>query len=280
MNRLYVSDLDHTLLDREARLSGATRLGLLKLLDAGVRFTVASARSVASIREVLDGVPVSLPVIEFNGAFVTDLATGAHLVTHAFEGETARGILGLCRASGMEPHLSSFDGERDRCYVPPVRNAGAAFYLRGRLAAGDPRMSQVDDVACALDDEIVCFTVIDAEERLAPLEADLTARFGPAIRTSLAEDVYCRGWCWLMVHPAAADKGRATRWLRQHEGLDGVDLVVFGDQHWDLPLFDVAHHAVAVANAEDEVRARADEVIGPHHEDAVIRWLLSATLGE
>ena len=65
---LYVSDLDGTLLDRNARLSDITRYGLTRLLDAGLTFTVATARHVSSVRQILEGLPLQLPVISSNGA--------------------------------------------------------------------------------------------------------------------------------------------------------------------------------------------------------------------
>lgn len=46
---LYISDLDGTLLDRETTLSRYSRDTLNALMDQGLLFTVASARSVASI---------------------------------------------------------------------------------------------------------------------------------------------------------------------------------------------------------------------------------------
>ena len=44
---LYVSDVDHTLLDNAGTLSGYSRATLNRLLAQGLRFTVASARCCA-----------------------------------------------------------------------------------------------------------------------------------------------------------------------------------------------------------------------------------------
>ena len=60
--RLYISDLDGTLLADNAALSEASHRGLLRILQAGVPFTVASARSIVSIRHTLGELPLTLPV--------------------------------------------------------------------------------------------------------------------------------------------------------------------------------------------------------------------------
>ena len=73
---LYISDLDGTLLQGDATLSPYSRQLLNSLLQEGLPFTVASARSIVSMQPILKDVALSLPVIEFNGAFISDLATG------------------------------------------------------------------------------------------------------------------------------------------------------------------------------------------------------------
>jgi HAD superfamily hydrolase (TIGR01484 family) len=78
--KLYVSDLDGTLLRNNATLSEFSKRTLRDLIKQGVHFTVASARSLVSIRNFLDGVPLHLPVIAFNGAFISDLETGKHRI--------------------------------------------------------------------------------------------------------------------------------------------------------------------------------------------------------
>ena len=79
MTRVYVTDLDGTLLDPSARLSPATRDGLLRLLDAGVHVTIATARSLASMQEILRGIPLELPVVEMCGAALTRFPDGERL---------------------------------------------------------------------------------------------------------------------------------------------------------------------------------------------------------
>lgn len=49
-------------------------------------------------------------------------------------------------------------------------------------------------------------------------------------------------------------------------------VTVFGDELNDLGMFK-EYYGIAVENARPEILAQAREVIGPHHEDAVARWL-------
>ena len=76
---LYISDLDGTLLHSDVTLSTHALTTRQQLLRDGAPITFASARSIGSMGPILQGLEVTLPVIEFNGAFLSDLHTGEHL---------------------------------------------------------------------------------------------------------------------------------------------------------------------------------------------------------
>ena len=117
---LYVSDVDHTLLGSDGTLSRYSRDTLNSLLAAGMQFTVASARSCASLRHLLAGLHLTLPVVDFNGSFVSDLATGRHHVVHAVPPALLGDLWSLVKRSGHMPFVSTWDGRADRLYYDTV----------------------------------------------------------------------------------------------------------------------------------------------------------------
>jgi len=123
MATLYVSDLDGTLIRDDLTLSAEARRDLRALLDEGTLITVASARSVTSIRAILGtspsrsrsssstGLPLRVPDGEARGR---ERYPGAH---------RPRGLL-RARGRGCEPYISSFDGTRDLVYYRRIANEG------------------------------------------------------------------------------------------------------------------------------------------------------------
>ena len=87
MSQIYISDLDGTLLQNDGTISKYTREKLKILIKNDVKFTVASARSVISIQKILVDIPIKLPIIEFNGAFISNLKTGDHLIINEINKE-------------------------------------------------------------------------------------------------------------------------------------------------------------------------------------------------
>ena len=68
-----------------------------------------------------------------------------------------------------------------------------------------------------------------------------------------------------------ASKAAALKSLVAETGAERV--VVFGDSANDLSMREVADLFIAPANADEKVKAVADEVIGTNDDDSVARWI-------
>lgn len=272
----YVSDLDGTLAAPDATLSAFSRRELSRMLGCGLPFTVASARSVLSMRGILGDLPLSLPVVCFNGGFVSELHSGLHQQVFSIPTKLATAVWELVRSRGLVPIVSTTDGVReDRVYIAQAANEGVHLYADERKRAGDPRLRLGGAVDRGLDERVTCLTLIDRRAVLEPLAQAIEAEWGDALAPHLFDDIYMVDWTWLTVHAGEASKDRAVLSVMKKYGMQDHRLVAFGDQENDLPLLRAADHAVVVANAAPSVLAMADEVIGANSEDAVVRWLMA-----
>lgn len=270
---LYVSDLDGTLLDAGGKLSETSRALLSGMLINGLQFTVASARSVWSIGQMLEGLLITAPVIELNGAFVSDVSTGRHLVINSLSDAVKHAVYLEIQAAGFLPFISTFDGERDNLYHSSILNDGMQWYLDDRTAIRDPRLRPPRSLDTILDEQVICFTIIDREEKLKPLEERLRRLYGDLVNLHLYRHLYSSGWHWLTVHDARACKSRALKALLDMLGLQSSDLTVFGDDVNDIAMFEQAGRAVAVSNAIEPVKERAHLLIGSNCEDSVAKFI-------
>lgn len=279
MAALYVTDLDGTLIRDDLSLSPWARGELIRLLEKGVALTVATARSIWSLSAILGDIPFRLPVVEFNGAFLTDYRSKRHVLINAIDAGVAANLYSAIIRTGMHPFLSAYDGVRDYLYYREFANEGEQAYYRERVALKDDRLHQVDDLSIGLRRQLVCFTLIDREERLRELARSLDDQFDGRLQLTIYAYRYFPGWHFLSIHDATATKERGIRALQARHGLEDARLVVFGDDVNDIGMFRIASHAVAVANARDEVKALAHEMIGTNQEDSVVRWLSSIKAG-
>ena len=84
---LYVTDLDGTLLNRQDSINPFSIQTINDLVDRGMIFTYATARSLVSASKVTVGLSTNIPIIAYNGAFIIHPATGDILSKEDFNEE-------------------------------------------------------------------------------------------------------------------------------------------------------------------------------------------------
>ena len=246
---------------------------LSTLLKNGLPFTVATARSVVSTKQILGPLPLQLPIVEFNGAYVTDYQTGKHLIAHDFPTDIKEALLSFLLKHNCPPFISGFDGQKDCLYYDQIVNEAMAYYRDERTQAGDKRLQKISDVKDGLSDQIVCFTVLQKNPVKTDIQSLLHKAFGNHIITYRFDSDISEPYYWLAIHPPEATKANGILSLIDLQGLSSKQLTVFGDNLNDLPMFKIADRAIAVENALIEVRNAANQIIGPNETDSVIHFI-------
>ena len=68
MKTLYVSDLDGTLLNSNSAVSENSKAIINKVIEKGLLFSVATARTPATVMKLLEDVNIQLPMVLMTGA--------------------------------------------------------------------------------------------------------------------------------------------------------------------------------------------------------------------
>ena len=272
-NALYVSDLDGTLLTNRAVLSDFSKQTLQQLLQDGLVFTVASARSVVPMQVILEGLKLPLPIVEFNGAFITDLATGYHEIINHIEPSIIEDLYPLIQRFNCVPIVSTFNGSEDCLYYKDIINAGMNWYVENRRSSQDRRLRAIANLTDSFRDRVVCLTMINQAAVLTELDLAIKATYGSRVETQFYENRYAPGWHWLTVHDRRATKAQAIQLLREYYGFGNSELVVFGDHNNDITMFQIAERAIAVENATTELKGYATHLIDSNEEDSVVKYI-------
>ncbi len=273
---LYVSDLDGTLLRSDGTLSETSRRRLCELLEAGVNFTVASARTWSEIVPLLEGVPLRLPVIAVNGAFLSDFATGRVLQVKAIEKNLAESVYEEIRRAGLVPFICGFDGRSDKLYYQDLLNEQMRWFHGVLMEHSRARLCRMEPLEKALSLQVVSFAVMGEDRQVERLARRLEEQYGKRLEWFHFQNPYSNGHWWLTIHDAAACKSKAIAELARMYGFAMEDVVVFGDHINDIQMFRTAGRAVAVANAHESLKSYADEIIASNEEDAVVDYIRQA----
>jgi len=272
MRTLYVTDLDGTLLRSSETTSDYTNQTINELVEKGMLFSYATARSYSTSSKVAGGIKARIPLIVYNGAMVVDNATGQILLSNFFDADV-KSLLDDLLASGVHPIVYAFvNGVERFAYVPQLCTRGVLDFTASRR--GDRRDQPVGSVEELYEGEIFYLTCIDEEEKLEPFYQKYKEQYHAVYQ----RDLYS-GEQWLEFMPKAATKANAIKQLKGYLNCDR--LVVFGDGKNDVDMFELADEAYAVENAVDELKQIATAVIGHHDSDGVARWLAeNAQTGE
>lgn len=263
---LYVSDLDGTLLHSDERISAESCKIINDLVEKGMLFSYATARSSTTARLATAGLNANIPMIVYNGVFIEDHLTGEYLVSNLFLDSQTKEIANLLHSHHIFPIVYSLlDGKERFSYQKDKITPGMACYLNSRK--GDHRDRPLDGSAGLWDGAAYYITCIDEECRLFPLYEQLREQYDCIYQ----KDIYS-GAQWLEILPAGAGKANAVAQLKKLFHADRV--VSFGDSKNDLPMFAVSDACYAVENASEELKAAATGVIPGNNEDGVARWLL------
>lgn len=265
MKTLYVTDLDGTLLRKDERLSQFSCDAINSLMQKGMLFSYATARSLSTSEKVTKGLDAQMPLIVHNGAFIVNGETKEKIVKNQFSDSDAKEIYEILKRHDICPIVYSIIEERERfSYNTQMVGRALGEFIASRK--GDGRDNPLTGDEKILAGDVYYFACIEDESKLYPAYLKLKERYNCIYQ----KDVYS-GEQWLEILPQKATKANAVIQLKELYGCERV--VCFGDGINDIQMFSVCDECYAVANAVDELKEIATGTIGSNEEDAVAKWL-------
>lgn len=265
---LYVTDLDGTLLNRQDSINPFSIQTINDLVDRGMIFTYATARSLVSASKVTVGLSTNIPIIAYNGAFIIHPATGDILSKEDFNEEERAKVREVLIQYNISPMVYSFiNGIEKVSWIPEKENEGVKRYLS--IRQGDKRFRAVHDIESLYEGEMFYFTCIGEKDELLPVY-DIFSK-DDRYRCTMQQELY-RPEYWCEIMPAKASKKNAIQKLKELWNCDKV--ISFGDAINDIPMFEISDECYAVENAVDELKAHATGIIESNDNDGVAKWLL------
>ena len=270
---LYVSDLDGTLLGDDSLLSRGTIDTLNRIIgQLGGLFTVATARTPATVVPLMQEVHATLPFIVIGGSAMWNPVTHSYEHTHGIDDATVNAVADLFDRHHAHPFIyrRHGDGMLHAHHYGPLSEQEARF-VEARQHLPLKRFFLDDNGYRHSKDEALLIFSLNKYAVLKAIATDLKATVSTC-QVMLYHDIFDESEGYLEIFTAGTSKAAAIRDLARQVGAARV--VVFGDNRNDIAMMQAADHSVAVDNAFPEVKAAASEVIGPNTADSVAQWIL------
>ncbi len=269
MKTLYISDLDGTLLNEQAELSEYTIQALNAMMDMGMAFSVATARTAATCNRMLHRLHLNIPIVLMNGVLVYDFQNKRYIKKELLTDSQVNYILCAMENIGQTGLMYGLSDDELSTYYDRIPNDAVRAFIEERVTKFGKKFTKVRSLADVKTD-VIYFCCMDTSDNIHRLYDAIKSI--PHLRIEKYQDIYSDGDLWYMeIFSGSASKYNAVMFLRRAYGFDSV--VAFGDNLNDLPLFEASDRCYAVANAKDAVKSQADGIIGTNKDDGVVRWM-------
>lgn len=246
----------------DGALRPRTTAALAAVQAAGIHVVIATGRMYRSVLPYARAAGIEAPLVCYQGAAVVDPASGDWLLHEPIPLALAREAIGAVEDEGFALNCYVDD---DLCVAAITENARAyADFQSIPLHEVGPLLDWIERPPTKL-------VVVDDPDRLDALRPRLEERFGGRLFIAKSLPYF------LELASPAISKGTGLAFVAEQLGFAAERTVAFGDGENDLELLDWAGFGVAVENAHEGLKARADWIC-PSAEEEGVALVLEALL--
>lgn len=261
MYKYIALDFDGTLLHSNHSISERSVELLKKLQENGIVIILCSGRNISQMNFVakkIDSDHHDTFIISDNGGVVTEIDNGVRTTLRDLKFDQEQ-ITAISKVVEGRTHVfSSFnDGQR---YLLKFRLKEA---LRALLRFGEW-------VKVGLPSAASKILLIDKKEKIEKVYPQITAD----VLTQFPNlNVFRSVPTLIEITPEGSTKGLGLKLVFEQKGWNLNELIVFGDGENDISMFEVAGKSIAMENAFDTVKAKADDICLSNDDDGVAQYL-------
>jgi Cof subfamily protein (haloacid dehalogenase superfamily) len=266
--RMLLADVDGTLVTHDHVLTAAALQAARDLHAAGIILAITSGRPPRGMRMLIEPLKLKGAIAGFNGGVLVypDLSV---IETHLLDPAAARSALDLILGQGLDAWV----------YTPEawlIRDASAAHVAREQATVEFPPqiVKSFNDGQLARAVKIV--GVSDDLARVADCERSAQNALSGRATAARSQPYYLD-----VTHPKA-NKGEVVATLAARNHISPDQIATIGDMPNDVLMFRPSGYSIAMGNASDEVKAKADRVTDTNENEGfakAVRKLLSERAG-
>ncbi|ELV05527.1 Cof-type HAD-IIB family hydrolase [Brachyspira hampsonii] len=252
--KLIATDLDGTFFNSRSSISDYNKNIFQFLMKNGIEIILATGRSFSGMKPYKDILSNDNYSIIFNGAIIIDNKEN-FIYDKVIDSDTSKSIIDIYDKYNV--HLHVYKGNRHIA-------SESDFYLEKYI-----RKSKINDISIGLENidnfEFNKMVFIGDREELERLQNDIRKNFN--VHTCFSHTNF------LEILASGINKGSALEWICSKKGINRDEIIAFGDNYNDIEMIEYAGIGVAMGNAEDELKRKADYICLSNDEDGVGRFL-------
>lgn len=268
---LYISDLDGTLLDSSAKLSNYTKFNLKELIKNNLNFSIATARTPATVVPILSDVAIKLPVVVMNGAAIYDIENNKYLKFNSIPPKSVDKILSILSENKISALSYTLYDNHINAYYDKINNPVEEKFIKDR--SGSSHKTFINS-SLPENSNVLYFLILNKEDIVMNIFNKVKDIDG--IYAIAYKDVYNEGFYNLEIYSNKSSKANSIKEIMSLFNFDR--LISFGDNLNDIPMFEISDECYAVKNAAKDIKDLSTSIIDSNVNDGVIKYLKSLSL--
>lgn len=262
--RLVLADVDGTLVTKDKILTDRALQAVRDLRSCGILFAITTGRPPRGATMLIESLQIDTPVAGFNGAVVINPDMSV-LETKILGEHVTKQTIDLIAKHGLDVWLYTADKWLITNPTAPhvEREAWTVRFDPTVVPDFSPYSSNVVKIVGISDD-------VDAMRRC---EAEAQKVLGKQATATRSQPYY------LDVTHSDANKGAVVDTLVKMLGVPRSHIATIGDQPNDVLMFEKSGLSIAMGNASDEVKERADHVTSSSEDEGFANAMEDFILG-
>lgn len=267
--KLLVLDLDGTLTNSKKQITPFTLATLMEAQEQGLRIVLASGRptyGIIPLAKQLEMHRFGGFILSFNGGKIINQATNEVLYEQTLESDIIPILYKRAWDAGLT--ILSYNGK----YI--LTENAEDKYVKYESFLTKMKVKETDDFLRNLHLPADKCMIVGEPEDLVPLEEKLRQEVGQQINVYRSEAFY------LELVPKGIDKAASLARLLEKLAISPDEIVAVGDGYNDVSMIRYAGLGVAMANAQEPVKASANYVTPQTNDEDGVAWLVKKLLKE
>jgi len=264
--KLIVTDMDGTLLGSDHKISEENKEALKMAMDKGIKVAIATGRIYTSARNYARLLGINTPIIACNGAIIREEETGNVIYEDKIEYDTCTKIVDLLDEYNLYYQFYT----DDTLFCKELSHSSLRYYEFNKSLPKDMRINIVtsNNIKEVIKDKDILKVIVIEEKNkdiLNKIKEDLK---------NISNIEICSSWHNnIEIMNKGVNKGHAVKRLAEFLGVDQKHVITFGDNYNDLSMIEFAGMGVAMGNAENLVKEKANYITDKNTENGVAKAL-------
>lgn len=270
MYKLVCIDMDGTLLNSKRRISETNKAALKKAHEMGIHIVITTGRLCVNAAYYSNLIGVTSPVIAANGGIIKEKDEFIYKCTMSREMNSQ--ILELCNKYKVNPRFHTtrdlYDGKSCFDFMNLVFFYAFALKIKSKEHKVNLRhiksAKQWEEVFKIQEKEILKCDIMDRDtEKIRKLKEELKKIDSIQVLGAGANSIE--------VTHKSVSKGSAVKYLAQRYNIKKEEIITIGDNENDIEMIEYAGLGVAMGNAIEILKDKANYVTATNDEDGVAK---------